>query len=288
MVVSLITKAAAQFREFADVVPEMKIFQIDDSAAKMAQELSRTDWREWLPLAVPPYEACFIEWSPRAYIPGPDVIPQLGMAIYQKTARLIMQARKVEYGPFCWVWEAPGVDSNRPTAAYDPGMDSITAMAWAQGYVAQYGCPDYPVMGTHTDNLGFKKTAADKMRFLGLANECQGQARVGLAILALMNVDRERIFVPANAEPQGRAMFKNRTVPRYRPNLVVIRPDAPRRIYEQIEERRGMGPKRKEHDVRAHTRTLRDGRIIKVRSHERGDPALGRVTKRYIVEQNPG
>lgn len=37
--------------------------------------------------------------------------------------------------------------------------------------------------------------------------------------------------------------------------------------------------KMREHPVRAHLRTLQSGRIIKVQSHKRGDPALGRIIR---------
>jgi hypothetical protein len=37
--------------------------------------------------------------------------------------------------------------------------------------------------------------------------------------------------------------------------------------------------KMREHEVRAHLRTLRSGRIIKVRDHKRGDAALGRIIR---------
>jgi hypothetical protein len=39
------------------------------------------------------------------------------------------------------------------------------------------------------------------------------------------------------------------------------------------------------HEVRSHIRTLKSGKLIKVKSHERGDKTLGRIVKTYKVEK---
>lgn len=45
------------------------------------------------------------------------------------------------------------------------------------------------------------------------------------------------------------------------------------------------GVRKRWHEVRAHTRLLPSGRRVPVRSHERGDESLGRITKTYEVEK---
>lgn len=48
-------------------------------------------------------------------------------------------------------------------------------------------------------------------------------------------------------------------------------------------EATGEGTKHREHDVRGHWRHLKHGRVIWVRNHKRGDPALGTVDSEYLT-----
>ena len=122
-------------------------------------------------------------------------------------------------------------------------------------------------------------------------SSARGGPVLWLAMIALLNVERSTVIVPPTYR-DGRTIVGKENVPRYRPTVVVIRPDAPRRVSKGAKHAQPTGIKKREHDVHAHLRRYRnpDGsirRTVKVRSHTRGDPELGRVVKQYLVEADP-
>lgn len=283
----------------------LALFSFEDSGADLAHTLSMHDWRDWLPLATPPFEHCLLEWDPRAYLarlhgqrlPGTqsrvhdagDLIDRLGIYAhthprYGRCATIVQGHTSFRDGvvpsPYLITW-----DMQEPKELSGmPGYRDWVRMAFGAPYIAQYGEPPCPTVTIFDDYYDGKKISPENM--YRMAEESIGQVRVALAALALLNAQKETLHVPASYR-DGRTILRNRTVPRYRPSLVVIRPDAIRRVYDRSADAEPTGIRKREHDVRQHFRTLADGRRVRVRAHQRGDASLGRVEKRYIVEHSP-
>lgn len=262
-------------------------FEYAASATQMAHEISNTNPAQWVSLARMPFERdVFIEWDHTVYTHSMESAKSVGLfADKHGTITVMMHDPRVS---------KYNVTPSIFGIAFDPPEDwlinrekehrtqtQFAAMGWGPKFVAQYGLPINPAV--YLEPL-YKKLPAEES--LAYAKEFAGQVRMACAVLALLNIEREVIHMPASSR-HGRTMLGNRQVARYRPNLVVVRPDAPRIIRERAEEIERMASRKREHDVRSHWRRLKDGRRVPVRSHMRGDPALGHVHKRYIVEKNP-
>lgn len=283
-----------------EMKPKLQLFEFENDGASLAHTLSLHDWREWLPLAVPPFEYCLLEFNPGAYMQAlhgkpyingrkydtSDLLMRIGLFVHQHPTlgrfATVLQGHSSFSGavpaPYAISWDVPEA---RETAE---GYKDWQTMAWGPDYIEKFGLPPYPYVGLFTDY--YKKHGITPENLLFMAEETMGQTRVTLAALALLNVQRETLHVPASYR-DGRTILRNRTVPRYRPSLVVIRPDAIRRVYDRSADAEPTGIRKREHEVRQHFRTLADGRRVRVRAHQRGDASLGRVEKRYIVEHSP-
>ena len=132
-----------------------------------------------------------------------------------------------------------------------------------------------------TEYGGFSSKDTYLMPDASLA-EFAGVVRFGLSMLALLNSERETV----DAVGYKKATFRGGKVVKLpKTRLVVIRPDAARKVYEKRDVPTGI--KKCDHPVRRHLRRYANGKLVWVREHRRGDPLLGTVEHKYILEMDP-
>lgn len=255
--------------------------ELDASAARMAHALSLTNHEEWLSAAVPPFERCTITFNPAAFIDGADahvvaVIDEGRVRTYLVAENTVMPT------PFdIRLHEELAEDAIGP-GEREADDAQMTVLAWGTTYARDHGMPASPAVRVLKE---LPYTRAPRNATFQCAFECAGQLRVLLAMFALLNAER-----PAGVDPdtqrEGRAILGGLSVPKYKPRVVVLRPDAPRRVTSSVHEW-SSGIKKREHEVRRHLRRYKSGKTVWVREHVRGDAALGRVEKQYLVEADP-
>lgn len=325
---------------------EHKLFSLSSPAAKEAHMLSRTDWREWLPSAIPPFRKMIIEWPTTMYLRSGEneriicmgdavnleaendrgVTPELSDIYFPKfpdntiehlalivtemvdkdetTLAVAMDMgprRKPLIGP--WIVSELGAsildaDAVQPSGEF---LMRLKSLAWGKPMIDKYGLPPTSLLPV-CPNPSFDGIPVENME--RLMEECIGQIRVALAVLALVNAERDTIIVPAS-QRNGRMMSTMKgagSIPRYEPTEIIIRPDLPRRVYERTKALMPGSPKC-HHEVKGHWRYLdrrpnhhweewkcEDG-VVRwrrfIKEHERGDRALGTTAHTYAVDVDP-
>lgn len=268
----------------------------DMSARDLCANMADTDWRLWLPLARPPFDNCTIEIPLNIAIghgdnefDSRDLLMTDPNLIVRECALIILNRHGMIVSRFQAKDDA--YKTHRMLSPYIIDFDGVFPRAsefdltyvWNNGYVKKFGMPD--IINFNVDpksNIGPSDLVDD--RYL----PCSAVLRPMLAFLALLNSQRETIVIPAD-QRDGKtwSKTKKRFIPRWKPHLVVIRPDAPRRVTERVQEIAREATRKREHEVRRHIRRLRDGREVWVRPHKRGDASLGVVEKKYLIESDP-
>jgi hypothetical protein len=282
------------------LVPWLKTtpaFSFEASAIRAAHELSITDWREWFPSALPPFKSFVLDWRPGDFVVGDadqwtreGVIFEDGFALFSG----MYPSGAIAALPLDVMVHQP-VGPMMATGDVSPYQlpETIKDYLWGPALVKQFGRPELDVrlpkgLAQAAIKSGKRWEAlVDQLAdvFLDLA----GLIRVFYAQLALMNAEKE-IIPQTPVARDGRGIIKGKSVPRFKPHTIVLRPDAPRRVSmmaRDITAAWHRGSPKREHDVRSHFRTLKSGRRVVVRAHQRGDASLGRVEKNYLIELDP-
>lgn len=115
-----------------------------------------------------------------------------------------------------------------------------------------------------------------------------------LMTMGALSVINEPALRETSVEKQSRSYAEAKHMKRAAPGqgagavtatvVTLIRGAVEARIAGAGARARPAGVRMCQHDVRTHLRTLRSGRVVTVRGHTRGDPALGIRTHSYLVK----
>lgn len=292
----------AQLPEKKPYIEAAKQFHFDADAIRMADELSKRDWREWLPMARAPFPVTWMEWSPDDYLSNISPLPHGNRRIERVGCLIGRSEINVEgegeggtesyvlptiqqHAMFYFTFKRKAVTIpftlllDLPTDGLEVA-EIYTAKAFSEPYVRKFGAPPIPVVCPSeylhgTARLLLKDTI-----------DCFiGTPRIGMACLALLNAEKDRQPYPESYLSGRTHGAKSNTIPAYRPAVIHLRPNAIRYVMERA-AKEPTGVRRCEHDVKGHWRTL-PGRKVWVRNHTRGDKSLGRKESRYVVESAP-
>lgn len=288
-----------------------QLLTIDPSAIRMAYMLSTTTPQSWLPYAYPPFQRAIVDWSPREYLDEIEGVDRtiytvaegerhnsVAAAVQNDIMELIIELPDGKLMPSPFVVRIGAADTD-PADAYVRALIQREGDAKFQNFMQRFvqlgwGLParefaggEYPREFRVYPNTHYIRDDLDPDTVITWALDNAGQVRVALALFALLNRNRETVIVPPN-QRDGRTVVRGRNVPKYKPHLVVLRPDAIRRVTEpNADDETLAGVRKRAHEVRRHIRRYRNGKEVWVREHNRGDPALGVVQKRYVVEADP-
>jgi len=274
-------------------------FVTERSAADAAQEISMQPWQDWIKKAQPPFGSMVIEWKPIDMI---ESMKRYGnrFAYTAPSGKIATRTEPETDGLFdveamvitdSKIWFHIGafsgqsmnimlpwvIELNKPRDPSDPDQIAFEKLAFGVGYEKQFGSyPDVRIRRDYSQVKTKFATIPDEM-----LTEFAGIVRFGLAMLALINTERETIPTVG----YKRSTLKNGKIIKLpETRLVVIRPDSARKVYEKSEP---TGIKHRDHEVRRHLRNYKNGKTAWVREHRRGDKSIGTVNKRYIVEMDP-
>jgi len=257
---------------------EATCFTFPKSANDTLYELSNNHWNKWGPL-VAPFRHTWIEWSTvvsrNLRVNPSEMVEHEGMMIVDDTAMFFCGYQdSAVVLPFMMGLKPHQIINKKTVDRMKGDVSSATQHLWGTNYEKVYGdgeFPPYPVVGP------------ENIDGIYLTTEFSGIARYGAACLAFLNAPRATELVVA--EPK-KTMIGGSIRPYPKTNLVVIRPDGVRRVYQNSRQNTlSMG--KRLHEVRQHLRRYKSGKIAIVRSHRRGNEELGVVSKEYIVEPTP-
>jgi len=270
-------------------------------------KLANSPMKDWHHLLAPPFDQFILEY--KTEILGPEVIEnnrslhkcRPGWIHIDKMSLCIRELPKdkvkrlgtnVTFSPLCFFWSEPeGIEQlekeaddyfrNLPTndlATLGMGGATIRSLKDFRDY--HMGASDYP---EYPKLMPILEVLQDNDL---MVMHQPGSARVYLAYLALMNVERETIVLPKSYRA-GRVFVNGDSKPSYEPLVVRIQPNAARIILEEDGSIQEGHREVRQHEVRRHLRRLKSGREVWVKPHKRGNPELGTIIKTYQIESDP-
>lgn len=237
-------RSTPRFRDHRPII-------LDRKASERAHDLSLTDWRDWLPWALPPFDKSFIQIDPRAYIPGDDIIEAMVISTFGDHAQIAVQGQledktSVMMSPFTINW-------NLDPTHYVPVPDNIAELGWSPAIVKAFGVPKMPRVGGNPSKL---LARLDVPTHAKLCYEFAGQVRVALAAMALINMYGDWDAIPERAPLLGRKRSKYHQdfIPVFGTHVITL--DLTKRKRKPKRAGRAGTPKC-EHDVRGHFKHYR-------------------------------
>ncbi|NJM10595.1 MAG: hypothetical protein HC889_00580 [Synechococcaceae cyanobacterium SM1_2_3] len=281
-----------------DAVP----FKMERTAAEAAGDLHLEHWQNWAGAVRIPFPATWVSWQPKHIVRNPrdaavgehEWCPEVGALIVDNVAHFLLgpipphgSGVVAHVLPFALVLDRDRVGPPPKAGEEAEAQEFVESQVWGEGYRRVHGeLPPFSIVPSvaalNGREVGKGHAGAEKER--AIVREFAGVCSHLCASLALINAPKATELVQAGKT----STFVAGKVRRFpQTNLVVIRPDAIRRVYAESRKNIPANPKRL-HDVREHLRRYKSGKVVVVRSHERGDETLGpKVQKRFIVERDP-
>lgn len=280
---------------------EMTPFFFPANTNETIKEVANSHWSMWQPIC-PPFQKCFLEFEASLFNEraasrlkifsdetGFGKIWRVGAAISNTMVSFsFMGQKKAFITPMMLVMK-----EDRSSAEYAPD----TLGVWGWGYDKAYGNGQWPPFDTAFAGSTLGKDLEMRMCMIGkdaayemddwlaegMVHVFEGIAKYTLAALAILNAPRASELTFAKTPSR---MIKDKIVRYPDLRLVVVKPNTPRKVYEHARANNQPAHPKRLHDVRQHLRRYKTGKIVVVRSHQRGDEELGVVKKQYIVEDN--
>jgi hypothetical protein len=292
-------------------------FAIDDASVQAAMYLRGELLAHEDPLlpslAIPPFPATWIEYSPRAKLPPERITPEtadaLGHLVYARPDQggvgvITVEGWKRKYAilPVAQHWSLDGRPMEVRTTVVTPDrkrhpepMPAYEQDTFRHLMLTGHS-NDGPAWARCFGGLiELRPGVFDKesLRAMWDEHRASGSLLMGiLALMALMPTARRTV------QPLGRWLGRGTTHPFVRHTVVTIQ-TGERLVYTALRNALAEHERirRAEHDVRSHWRVIRRGRPdeyrVEVKAHKRGDPALGTVVHdayqtKVIHRSDPG
>jgi hypothetical protein len=291
------------------ILRKARCFNIDTPTSALIADFSiaiATDLEAARHLAIPPFPVTWFEIDNIARLErmralgvslskvaaGDDVVPNVGWLITRVAEGDYCASYVSEFydgvfvAPISFNWSTTSAHCHSAPAKVDlqPINDLIRADLNATNDKICFG-----VRGTNvsTEHVMWAPASFQRNRFgnqeADLMRELQGELRHIWGLLIALGtstvettegVKHEGPVVMAKGKPLLPLEHKTLKVHLGKKRTVI-----------KVVERALHGVRKRWHEVRAHTRLLKSGARIPVKSHARGDEKLGKITKTYVVEK---
>ena len=310
----------ADHRQFQQTLRKAKCFTLDEASSRLMAEFSiaiSADLDTVRQMAVPPFPVTWIEFDNVARVKrmesmGVPLTPtakgEVEGNIVSKVGWLIEPAPRwgddghyVTYftvtdqgpimAPVSWFWATSA--NGKPLPPTPPGMEK--EFREQQRYLERLalGIRDTNVKPeAYTVGYGpqhkMHNTGKYERSHFDLMNELAGELRHVWALLLTMAAGHAGLTT--STSPKARPSGPDPIQPNGKPLLPIEHKHLHLHLGKRYTPQRVVlqaitHHRKRHHEVRAHLRRLPTGRLVPVKSHARGDRALGSITKDYRVEK---